>query len=268
MTSELIIDSDWKATVVTNTKQEKHLIYLNQQTKQIAFHPPVTIRRNNDKEAYNFKQTEKSMIEAFFSFYGMCVNLNVKQEIINFLFSDKISVEDSISSESSSTISEVDFSNKQLIQINSMMDIEKDINSSLNSSISSSIVEYTNEDNSSYIPLSTIIHQKEISFDNVEIDDPRVPSLFSKKISPYNLLQKYTKKNNIKLIEEFMACNDTIDNSNLCKFIISTNHNNELFKVAAVKKNKKEAREQASQFFLKSWFPKYKWKDLIEFISD
>lgn len=295
MTTQLKIDKNWEGILISNTKNEKILIFLNKNQREITFHPPFKLEVNPEGLNSNFKESEKTIIEAFFSFYNMNVMLETKEKIIEYMkiekedfqvknkentekksqknefLSKKREFESSFSD--SDSCSDDDFvvvdENIRNININKYVPSSEKDSSSSKSSSTNRTSSFNQRQSLVCLPICSSLNQIDsvpVTYETIEIDDPRVPVLYSSRISPYNFLQKYVKLNRIRLNEESTVCNDTIDKSSKCKYIISTNNNNKYVESVSIKSSKKEARESAAQTLLKKWFPDKKWKDLVDYI--
>lgn len=291
MTNQLKIDKNWEGILISNTKNEKILIFLNKIQREITFHPPFKLEVNPEGLISNYKESEKTIIEAFFSFYNMNVMLETKEKIIEYMRLEKedFQVKDKENNEKNGFLSkkrvfEQSFSesdsyfdddfvvvdeNIRNININKYVPSSENDSSSSKSSSTNRTSSFKQRQNLICLPICSSLNQIDsvpVTYETIEIDDPRVPVLYSSRISPYNFLQKYVKLNRIRLNEESTVCNDTIDKSSKCKYIISTNNNNKYVESVSIKSSKKEARESAAQTLLKKWFPDKKWKDLVDYI--
>ena len=255
-----------KKKITSNSKSTNSLCNLKRTNKSKNNFSIISKNKDYDSENSNLTLSEDIEIllnENSKNYKEKNINDKKLDKLCNnevFTFNNKIFQLDSINQN-------MTFCNN-LIQQNNSITCYSDcsLNKINNSKEQNNNSKYKSDDSSSDVYIDTTCHKNEHKYETIQITDPRVPKLYSKQYNPLNALYKYSKKFNIKIMEQNVNINNTFSKNCLCKYIITANIKDNLIVSSAVDINKKKARVSCAQKFLKILFPNFTWKNLVDYL--
>lgn len=260
---------------ILDKKGKKIKLLYSPQDQSITLIPKFSLRNINtenlNKSDIKFKDDPFLMsMKNYFSFFDIEIRTQTALDIINY--ASNHSIEKNIALDMNNYKNDLSILERTHI-VDDLFDSDSEDKTchmpfTESNNMSVDISEDELEEDQIFPIAKNFYSRDEDTYSVVEINDPIVLKKYSNRISPFNLLHKICKKNRIKLSESFMMVNDTINNFNKTKCILSIGIGDVQLEGDSVTNSKETARASASQELLKKMFPQMKWKDLVEAFID